>query len=124
MDQKVTEILETGSKFVIPSIKYNKRDEQIEAEYLYNQISQISENHLCNENKTKKFSEDFKVLCKSYIGNNKKWHNQKREWETIKNFTKQQGVVLTKSDKGNSVVVKDDYILYKRISFFQWSKFS
>ena len=44
---------------------------------------------------------------------------KKSEWETIKNFTKQQGVVVTKSDKGNSVVVLDDSTYYTKGYVFQ-----
>ena len=34
LDQKLTEILEKGPKFVFSTNKYNERDDQIEAEYL------------------------------------------------------------------------------------------
>ena len=55
----------TYTPFVFATNKYNERDDQIEAEYLYNQISEVSKNHSCNGN-IKRFSEDFEVLCKSY----------------------------------------------------------
>ena len=67
--------MEKGPKFAFETNKYNERDDQIEAEYLYNQIDEISKNHSCNGN-IKRFSEDFEVLCKSFIGKHKKWHHQ------------------------------------------------
>ena len=60
MDQKLNELLEKGPKFVFATNKYNEKDDQIEAEYLYNQFSEISKNHFCNLGITR-FSEDFDV---------------------------------------------------------------
>ena len=43
----------------------------------------------------------------------------KTQWETIKTFAKKEGVVVTKSDKGNSIVVLDDLTYYtKGYQFF------
>ena len=85
MDQKLNEILKKGPKFVFATNKYNENDDQIEAEYLYNPISEISKNHSCNGN-IKRLFEDFEVLCKSYIRNNKKWHHQKNSMGNNQNL--------------------------------------
>ena len=90
MNQKVIEILEKGPNFAFAINKYNKRDDQIGAEYLYNQIDEISKNHSCNGN-IKRFFEDFEVLCKSYIGKKQKMApSKKTQWESIKNFAKKE----------------------------------
>ena len=89
MDQKLNEILGRGPKFVFETNKYNEKVDQIEAEYLYNQISEISKTHSCNGN-IKRVSEDFEVLSKSYIRNYKKWHHQKTQWETIKTLPRKE----------------------------------
>ena len=49
LDENLTKILEKGPKYVFPTRKYNELDDQIEAEYLYYQISEISKTHSCNE---------------------------------------------------------------------------
>ena len=85
LDQKLNEILDKGPMFDFATNKYNEKDDQIEAEYLYNQISEISKNNSCNGN-IKRFSETFGVLCKSYIRNKKNG--------TIKNLNGKQSKPL------------------------------
>ena len=122
LDQKLNKILDKGPMFVFAANKYNEKEDQIEAEYLYNQISEISKNHYCSGN-MKRFSEDFEVVCKSYIWK-QKLHDQKTQWETIKTFCNKDRVVVTKSDKGNSIVVLDDSTYYtKGYQFFNDQNF-
>ena len=55
---------------------------------------------------------------------NKKCHYQKTQWETIKTFANKEGVVVTKSNKGNSIVVLDDSVYYtKGYQFFNDQNF-
>ena len=45
LDSNITQILERGPNFVFPNKKYNQLDDQIEAENLFSQISDISKDH-------------------------------------------------------------------------------
>ena len=64
----------------------------------------------------KKISEDFELLCKSYIGQQTKNGNNKNSMENNHKLKKNQ-VVVTKSDKGNSIVL-DDSTYTKEYQYF------
>ena len=123
LSENVTKILEKGPKYVFCTKKYNEHEDQVEAEYLYNQISEIAKEHPSDIN-FQQFTEEFEILCKSYIGKHKKWYNNNEELKIIREFSKEQGLVVTKSDKGNSLVVLDESIYYtKGYQFFNDQNF-
>ena len=65
------------------------------------------------------FTEEFEILCESYIGKHNNYHNKNSELEIIKKFAKEQEFVVTKSDKGNDSNFRQVYIFHYRISIFQ-----
>ena len=61
---------------------------------------------------SKEFTEDFEILCKSYIGKHKKCKTNSNKFEIIWKFAKENGQVVTKSVKGNSIVILDESSYY------------